>query len=176
MKVLDAPNTFLDTSTFVTTPFLFEDLDTIDVPVTDTRQSSDTNMQTGINLNVNVGFNTLNNNDSLSNVNNLNDSSVFSNNNEVYLMDSSEESTIGCSRFKVSDIASCTGSASKKHNKSSTFTNTKLNSVNVTSDVRLRTNSDGPVSNGIITQYGINGKTFFKQLALFLLELLHLRV
>lgn len=167
MKVLDAPNTFLDTSTFVTTPFLFEDLDTIDVPVTDTRQSSDTNTQTGINLNVNVGFNTLNNTtDSLSTVNNLNYSSVFSSNVEDYLMDSSEESTIGCSRFKVSDIASCTittttGSASKKHNKSSTFTNnTKLNSVNVSSDVRLRTNSDGPVSNGIIPPYGINGKNF----------------
>lgn len=151
MKVLDSPSTFLDTSTFVTSPFLFEDLDW-DVPVTDTRQSSDTNMQTGINLNVNVGLNTLN-----SSVN-LNDSFVCSN-DEVNLTDFSEIRTIGCSRFKVSDIDSCTGTTSKTCNRSITVTNPKLNnSANLTSDVRLRTNSDGPLSNGIITQYGINGK------------------
>lgn len=87
LRLADDDNTstnntvLLDSSTFVTSPFLYEDftLDMPDVPVTDTRQSSDTsNTQTGINLNVNVGLNTLN-------TNTINTSSGYSSNNDSFI-------------------------------------------------------------------------------------------
>lgn len=179
-------NVLADSSTFVTSPFLGEDftMDLPEVPVTDTRQSSsnsgDTaNVQTGINLNVNVGLNTLNNsnntnntasNDSFIQSVNLNDGLSLSvdlcNSDETAMDDDSDSRTfVGCSKFTVTDINGSAGASSARYNKqmsdSSTLTSPKLNSVNVVSDCKQRSVVDCAAvgnANGLITQLGMDGK------------------
>lgn len=175
----------LDSSTFVTVPFLCENFasDLPEVPVTDTRQSSDTtNVQTGINLNVNVGLNTLNTNtnntssDSFIQSVNLNDglslSVDFCNDDEMTttptsmtVVDVNDRTFVGCSRFTVTDINGSAGTSSNKYKQlfshSSTLTSPKLNSVNVVSDFRQRSAIDSAAvanANGLITQFGMDGK------------------
>lgn len=150
LQVLDeAPSTVLDTTSFVTTPFTLDDveMDTLEVPITDTRQqqqqqqSSDKNVQTGVN--VNAGLNTLNS-ISVSNV-------ELDDDNDG---DCDETKTLCCSRFKVLDKCA----SSKKHSVvSSTLTSPKLNSVNVSrqmNDTLLSNNN----ANGLLSQFGLDGE------------------
>ncbi|KAI4467760.1 enhancer of polycomb [Holotrichia oblita] len=175
-------NILLDSSTFVTAPFLSDDftLDLPEVPVTDTRQSNDTtNVQTGINLNVNVGLNTLNTNTNNTSSGsfiqsvNLNDSlslSVdFCNDDEMtthtpmLVEDVNDRTFVGCSKFTVTDINGSAGTSSNKYKQllshSSTLTSPKLNSVNVVSDFRQRSSVDCTAvsnANGLIAQFGMD--------------------
>ncbi|KAF2887881.1 hypothetical protein ILUMI_18292, partial [Ignelater luminosus] len=161
IQTLEAPSSLLDTSTFLTTPFTLEDLCPIstEVPVTDTRQFSDTNVQTGINLNVNVGLNTLTpsvNDSFTSNINLIDsDCTVTCDTNSV---NSGEDRTIGCSMFNVSNISESADESSSKNRLilSNTLTSPKLNSVNIPIENRIKSGPDIPVSNanGLLTQFG----------------------
>ncbi|EFA06113.2 enhancer of polycomb homolog 1 [Tribolium castaneum] len=171
VQSLETPSTLLDTSAFLTDPFTFDNLDSIeDVPVTDTRQSSDKIVQTGINLNVNVGLNTL-----TPSVND-NSSSVFSNSNanltdsikledatSSSTSDENDERTIGCSRFYVSDLGvTKKNQTSKTQTVTSTLTSPKFNSVNAVSEGWSRsTATEGPLTNtnGLLSQFGLDGRT-----------------
>lgn len=144
LQALDAPSSVLDTSSFVSGPFTFEVLDmTNEVPITDTRQqqlqSSDKNVQTGVNSNVNVGLNTL--------TSSVNDFEI------------EDRTMVGCSKFNVSDKCP---TSKKQLIVSSTLTSPKFNSVNVLSDVSLRQNTtvDSSVNNanGLLSQFGIDGE------------------
>lgn len=158
VQPLETPSTLLDSSVFLTDPFTFDSMDNIeDVPVTDTRQSSsvlssssDKIVQTGINLNVNVGLNTL-----TSSVNdNISNSSFSNSNNDVgdetssaasLLLPSSlttddlsslqyinsDDRTIGCSKFFVTDLGS--GGSS-----SSTCTTNKCSTMNLVTQSKNR--------------------------------------
>lgn len=142
LEVLDeAPSTVLDASSFVTAPFTLEDLG-LEVPITDTRQSSDKNVQTGVSAS--AGPNTLNS--SVSNVD-LDDD------------DGGDETrTICCSKFRVLDKCA----SSKKH--SSTLTSPKLNnSVNVSPEGRQQQRQMNDTSlnnnaNGLLSQFGLDGE------------------
>lgn len=149
----EAPSTILDTTSFVTAPFTFDDLemDTLEeVPITDTRQqhqSSDKNVQT-TGVSANAGPNTLNS--SVSNVDVVDD-----------VRD--EQRTICCSRFRVLDKCA----SSKKHSVvSSTLTSPKLNSVNVSPDGRQqqRQLNDNTLlsnnANGLLSQFGLDGEFY----------------
>lgn len=189
VQPLETPSTLLDTSAFLTDPFTFDNLDSIeDVPVTDTRQqSSDKIVQTGINLNVNVGLNTL-----TPSVNDNSSSSVFSNNCNANLTDSikledaastltsllssdeNDERTIGCSRFHVSDLGVATIKQTSKTQQTvtSTLTSPKLNSVNAVSDGWNRSNvtTEGSLgnTNGLLSQFGLDGMFHFILIFFFL--------
>lgn len=189
----------------MTSTFLLDDfpLDTLDVPITDTRQqslqlkqkqqqqkhqqhllqqnqhhlqqqqqnqqqqrqSNEKNLQTGINLNVNVGLNTLNCTDS-----NLSSYPSFDNDANVFdtsdFLVGSDDRTVGCSQFTVSDIGTCSGTITKKivpsSNSCTSSACPKLNVVNVTTDIRQRSTNDGTLTgaNGLLTQFGIDGKFF----------------
>lgn len=113
LQPMDTTDALLDTSAFTTEPFIFDDC-LLDVPITDTRQtsaSSDTNVQTGINLNVNVGLNTLtssvNDSSSSSNVVGLLSDDCGDDRMSHLAMETSdclrESNVIGCSRFNISD-------------------------------------------------------------------------
>ncbi|KAK9717332.1 Enhancer of polycomb-like [Popillia japonica] len=175
-------NILLDSSTFVTAPFLSDDftLELPEVPVTDTRQSNDTtNVQTGINLNVNVGLNTLNTNTNNTSSGsfiqsvNLNDSLSLSvdfcnddemtTNTPMLVEDVNDRTFVGCSKFTVTDINGSAGTSSNKYKQllshSSTLTSPKLNSVNAVSDFRQRSSVDCTAvsnANGLIAQFGMD--------------------
>lgn len=158
VRPLDSTSTLLDSSTFITSPFLLDDLtmSSLDVPVTDTRQSSEKNVQTGINVNVNVGRNTLTCTDSLSPLVNLNDNVTLTSSESF--TDSSDYRTVGCSQFNVYDSSINVSAPSKKHTiVSSTLTSPKLNSVKVLSEVRQRSTMDPPIvsANGLVTSVEI---------------------
>ncbi|KAK4885725.1 hypothetical protein RN001_001996 [Aquatica leii] len=164
IQMLEAPSALLDTSNFVTAPFSLEEMissNSMDVPVTDTRQISDTNVQTGINLNVNVGLNTLTtsvNNSFTSNISLMNDdddSTILSDTHGVHF---DGDRTIGCSVFSVSNISE---SADEQHDKhsilSNTLTSPKINSVNVPIESRRKSASEMFNNvNGVLTQLGID--------------------
>lgn len=162
LQVLDEmPSTVLDTSSFVTAPFTFDDLemDTLEeIPITDTRQQQQ-QQQSSDNKNVqrgaNAGLITLNS--SVSNIETDNDD------------DGDDEiRTICCSRFKVLDKCA---SSNKKHSVvSSTLTSPKLNSVNISSSdgrqqqQQQRQMNDNLLSNnanGLLTQFGLDGEFIF---------------
>lgn len=163
IQTLDAPSSLLDTSAFVSDQFNFDNLD-LDIPITDTRQSSDKIVQTGINLNVNVGINTLTpsvkNENSSSNVNHVDSKSDATN---IDLdCSSNNDRTIGCSKFYVSDLsASCGFPSSRSTFSTCTFASPKFNSINQVSDGPLRPNADTAPSstNGILPQYGYDKST-----------------
>nr|KAH0807890.1 hypothetical protein GEV33_014902 [Tenebrio molitor] len=168
VQSMETPSTLLDASAFLTDPFTFDNLDsTEDVPVTDTRQSSDKIVQTGINLNVNVGLNTLTPsvNDSSSSVfsnsnANLTDSIKFEESTSSSSSDESDDRTIGCSRFHVSDLGASKSVTSKTQPVSSTLTSPKFNSVNAVSDGRARNATEGSLgnTNGLLSQFGFDGR------------------
>ncbi|KAJ8925543.1 hypothetical protein NQ315_009383 [Exocentrus adspersus] len=170
IQTLEAPSsTLLDTSTFITDPFTFDNLE-LDTPVTDTRQSGDRNVPTtsalntlipSVNINSNIVYNDnviLNDNFSLSDANY--DANCVS-----------DYRTIGCSRFTVTDLGSFDSSSShmdtpetskeKKVSSSSTLTSPKFNSVSTAptgEECRARNSTDQNSlgnTNGLITQFGL---------------------
>ncbi|KAK9875359.1 hypothetical protein WA026_007757 [Henosepilachna vigintioctopunctata] len=166
IQTLDGPSALLDTSAFISDPFAFEGTvdSAVDIPVTDTRQSSDRNAPTGINLNVNVGINTLTpsvnkDNSSSSNVNHVDGKCGAMND-----ASSSEDRTTGCSRFHVTDLsANCDTSRSETPFSTCTFTSPKFDSINAVSDGRLKpeTTAESSINstNGILPQYSYDKST-----------------
>lgn len=146
IQTLDAPSsTLLDTSTFVTDPFMLNNLD-LDIPVTDTRQSP---------------INTLTSN--VSDVRTDNDSSDSSD---------SDYRTIGCSSFNISDSCSSADWATgtrhqqkKTTSSSSTLTSPKFNSVSTSVTMldeghsRPRSVADNSLgnTNGLLAQFEFEG-------------------
>lgn len=163
IQTMESPSALLDTSAFVSDQFNFDNLGSLDIPITDTRQSSDKIVQTGINLNVNVGINTLNpsvnNDDSSFNVNHVDSKSDATN---IELDGSgNNDRTIGCSKFYLSDLsASSNALFSKSASSTSTFASPKFNSINQSSEGHLRPNADAALNstNGILPQYGIESE------------------
>lgn len=175
LRALDESSVLLDSSTFTTPPFLLGEMSSEgvceDVPVTDTRQQPrdpvNSVQQMGLNLNVNVGLNTLNTNNITTNSFvhsvNLNNNNISPSPVDVDPSNVGEQRAPGCSRFTVSDISgSAVGIMSKRHFLlSSTLTSPKLNSANLVSDVRQQSGLDGSAcisTNGIIAQFGIDGE------------------
>ncbi|KAF5304769.1 hypothetical protein FQA39_LY09546 [Lamprigera yunnana] len=171
IQTLEAPSSLLDTSNFITTPFSLEEMtscNSVDVPVTDTRQLSDTNVQTGINLNVNVGLNTLTtsvNNSFTSNISLIN----YNNEDSAVPLDThslsfDDDRTIGCSMFNVSNISD---SAEEQLDKRSILSNTlaspKINSVNIAADAKKKSANDMITNiNGVLTQIGFDASDRLK--------------
>lgn len=163
IQTLEAPSSLLDTSNFVTTPFSLEEIiasNNIEVPVTDTRQSSDTNVQTGINLNVNVGLNTLTTSVNSSFTSNISLTDNYDDSTVTYdTLDG--DRTIGCSVFSVSNISD---SADEQHEKQSILSNTltspKTNSVSLSFDSSRRKSVNETINNvnGVLTQIGFDGE------------------
>ncbi|XP_044744316.1 enhancer of polycomb homolog 1 [Coccinella septempunctata] len=162
IQCLDSPSALLDTSAFVSDQFNFDNLGSLDIPITDTRQPSDKIVQTGINLNVNVGINTLtpsvNNDNSSFNLNHVDGKSDATNTGSDRR--ANNDKTIGCSKFNVSDLNASSSAPSSKFS-TCTFASRKFNSINQASDGQLRPNSDAAVNNtnGILPQYGYEKST-----------------
>lgn len=183
IQSLDPPGTgVLDTSMFVTDPFNLDSLEQFETtPITDTRQHPHigdriSQTTTGINLNVNVGINTLTPssvNSSIdsgsSNVNHV-EKSVKKLETSVICddLDSSNDSSLGCSRFHVynavSDDASANifsslfSSASRSFRDRCTYASPSNrgngSSVDGQSEVLLNSSSGIGNSNGILPQFG----------------------
>lgn len=184
IQTLEAPSsTLLDTSTFITDPFMFDNLD-LDTPVTDTRQSSDRHIQTGSALNTLIP--SVNSNCNVIHSDNvtLNDSFNLSNTNCDVNCDG-DYRTIGCSRFTITDLGSFGSAPSqmetvemskqKKVFSSSTLTSPKFNSVSTVTTGegrRARNNTDQNSlgnTNGLLTQFGFEGEYCFKSVSVHFL-------
>lgn len=162
IQAIEAPSSLLDTTTFLTTPFNLDDFvspNSTEVPVTDTRQLSDTNVQTGINLNVNVGLNTLTpsvNNSFTSNLSLVNDDCTVTCNTHSSDMDI--DRTIGCSMFSV--FNSSAGADQSPKTCTNISASPKVNSVNCSVDGRMKSGTDNSIgnnSNGLLPQFGFEG-------------------
>nr|XP_023019140.1 enhancer of polycomb homolog 1 [Leptinotarsa decemlineata] len=161
IQTLEAPSsTLLDTSTYITDPFTFDNLE-LETTVTDTRQSLSGPSSSTLNTLI----------PSVSSDSNF----LYNDSDGFVLSDSSNDSdyrTIGCTDFSVTDLSSSESCSVKKDCSaavrqqnvlsSSTSTSPKLNSVSTSvssggQERSVRSNPDNSLhtnANGLVTQFG----------------------
>lgn len=148
-------------------------LDALEVPVTDTRQtdtkpqvkheeSPTKNTRTGLNLNVNVGLNSLNcslkdklKTDSFTDLESVGDLSLLE---DIFSMDYDLDGVVGCSKFNVSDLGVVGSGSEPTRPAKKRSGEIKVN--NVLGKAR-QTHEDGLVvgsANGLLTQFALDGE------------------
>ncbi|XP_017776540.1 PREDICTED: enhancer of polycomb homolog 1 isoform X2 [Nicrophorus vespilloides] len=138
LKTLDETDVFTDSS-FISAPYMLDYDISMEVPVTDTRQTSPSETTTTTTSATTTSLSSTSSSSSLL-FPSVCESSVSNRGDAV------DSGVVGCSKFSMYDVA---GSAhlTKKHSYiASTLTSPKLNSVNVQPDVKSRTHNTHTIS------------------------------